>query len=200
MPMSLTKKAMLSGSEIQLSMADKSAEEIKELIDDDVEEHFIRGSLIQIEMIDGENVDIKKQPRPNGISNFHYRRTLYDVAFAISITDEILNLEPLEDKLCILKKKQTRTPFEIINSLRGRMTFFALYNLFDTVEHNHIDNQATMQKILIHMKKQESEIGRLNASIKKLETLFPLLVLVEDQEKLEKLNDLLERDDDMYTA
>jgi hypothetical protein len=30
---------------------------------------------------------------------------MYDVAFAASITDEILGLEPLEDKLCLLRKK-----------------------------------------------------------------------------------------------
>ena len=67
---------------------------------------------------------------------------MYDVAFAISITDEILNLEPLEDKLKILRQKQLKSPFEIIMTLKARISFFSIYNLFDSVEHNHVDNQA----------------------------------------------------------
>ena len=67
---------------------------------------------------------------------------MYDVAFAISITDEILNLEPLEDKLCILRQKQLKSPFEIIMTLKARISFFSIYNLFDSVEHNHVDSQA----------------------------------------------------------
>ena len=71
---------------------------------------------------------------------YHYRRTVYDAAFGMSITDEIMNLEPLEDKVTILRRKQMQTPFDILMRLRARMTFFAIYNLFDTVEHNHVDN------------------------------------------------------------
>ena len=125
-----------------------------------------------------------KRSRTEGVSNFHYRRSLYDVAFAISITDEILNLEPLEDKLFVLKRKQERGIFDIIIALKSRVSFFAIYNLFDTVEHNQIDNQSTIQKILLHMKKQEIEIDTLKKTVNKL---MPLSAVAEEWqvEKLE---------------
>ena len=69
------------------------------------------------------------------MQTFHYRRTQYDIAFAVSITDEILNLEPLEDKLSLLKRKyDSSQPVKIIALLKQRISFFAIFNLFDTVE------------------------------------------------------------------
>ena len=94
-------------------------------------------------------------------SDFHYRRTPYDLAYAISVTDEILALDPLEDKLVILSKKYAQGPFEVIATIKDRVSFFAIFNLFDTVEHNHIDNQAMIQKLWIHVKKQDNEIQYL---------------------------------------
>jgi len=35
----------------------------------------------------------------------HYRRSELDVAFAQTVTDQILSLEPLEDKMAMLKRK-----------------------------------------------------------------------------------------------
>lgn len=78
---------------------------------------------------------------------------MYDVGFGTTVADEILNLEPLEEKLMVLRRKQLKSPYEIIKSIKARVSFFSLYNLFDTVEHNHIDNQTTIQKILIHLNK-----------------------------------------------
>jgi hypothetical protein len=64
------------------------------------------------------------------------------VAFGYTITDEIINFEPLEDKLSVLKRKSMKTVYDVVLQLKARLTFFAVYNLFDTVELNHIDSQA----------------------------------------------------------
>jgi hypothetical protein len=58
----------------------------------------------------------------------------------MSITDEILNLEPIEDKLIYLKNNYEMSIFQISNLLKLRLSFFAIYNLFDTVYVNYIDN------------------------------------------------------------
>ena len=58
------------------------------------------------------------------------------------MTDEILNLEPLEDKLEILRRKHEMSLFQVILMLKQRMSFFSLYNLFDAVEYNHNDSQS----------------------------------------------------------
>ena len=101
----------------------------------------------------------KKESEFDNMQTFHYRRTQYDIAFAVSITDEILNLEPLEDKLSLLKRKyDSSQPVKIIALLKQRISFFAIFNLFDTVEQNQIDNQANMQKLWLHIKNQETEI------------------------------------------
>lgn len=76
------------------------------------------------------------------MSDFHYRRTAYDINFAVSITDEIMDLEPLEEKLIVLKRNQEMTLVQVITQMRQRLTFFGLFNLFDTVHLDKIDNQA----------------------------------------------------------
>ena len=48
------------------------------------------------------------------------------------------------------------------------------------------------------MKKQETEITRLNHTVKNLESLLPLAEIIENEEKLNKLNDFLERDDEVF--
>jgi hypothetical protein len=58
----------------------------------------------------------------------------------MSITDEILNLEPIEDKLVYLKRNYEMSIFQISNLLKLRLSFFAIYNLFDAVYANYIDN------------------------------------------------------------
>jgi len=105
---------------------------------------------------------------------------MYDVAFSVSITDEILNFEPLEDKFCVLRKKQMQSQYQVFENLRSRISFFSIYNLFDVVEHNYLDNQAISQKILIHMKKQETEINRLNEAVKTMACLLPLSDIIQD--------------------
>jgi hypothetical protein len=97
-------------------------------------------SEASVSMIDVDIGSKLKKNKTNVESNFHYRRSYYDVAFAISITDEILALDPLEDKLCVLKRKYNWTSYEIIDVIKQRISFFAIFNLFDTVEHNQIDN------------------------------------------------------------
>jgi hypothetical protein len=47
--------------------------------------------------------------RKEGVSDFHYRRTAYDINFAVSITDEIMDLEPIEEKLVVLKRNHEMT-------------------------------------------------------------------------------------------
>ena len=70
--------------------------------DESERDNSVTTSMIDVDL--GRNNSLKKKMATNK-SNFHYRRSYYDIAFAISITDEILALDPLEDKLCILKKK-----------------------------------------------------------------------------------------------
>jgi hypothetical protein len=106
-----------------------------------------------------------------------------DIAFAISITDEILRLQPLEDKLLALKKRYEMSTSEIFSLLKQRLTFFALFSLFDTVELNHNDSQAAIQKLMIHIKKQDNEIERLKRSLLKYQTLEPIL----DEQMVKKI-------------
>ena len=55
--------------------------------------------------------------------------------------------------------------------MRKRLSFFAVFNLFDTVELNHADSQAMAQKILLHIKKQENEIEQLKRVVNRFEPL-----------------------------
>jgi len=139
---------------------------------------------------DEDGVEIRKRARTTNISKFHYRRSYYDIAFAISITDEILQLEPLEDKLCILKRKYEQSVYHILTLMKMRVSFFSIYNLFDTVEHNHVDNQAQMQKILIHVKRQQNEIDFLRRQLLRFE---PLTFLLDDK-KLDKVDKMIDQE------
>jgi hypothetical protein len=56
--------------------------------------------------------------RLEGVSDFHYRRTAFDIAFAVSITDEIMDLEPVEEKLMELKRNHEMTSLQVINQMR----------------------------------------------------------------------------------
>jgi len=53
--------------------------------------------------------------RIEGVSDFHYRRSPFDIAFAVSITDEIMDLEPVEEKLMELKRNHEMTSLQVIN-------------------------------------------------------------------------------------
>jgi len=136
----VTEKARSASADLALSMTEVQDNELEQ---EHEQAQEMRNSVIKVEMYDNQNIgDLRKRSRARSLSGtkYHYRRTMYDVAFGMSITDEIMNLEPLEDKLSILRRKQMQTPFDILMRLRARMTFFAIYNLFDTVEHNHVDN------------------------------------------------------------
>jgi hypothetical protein len=133
-------------------------------------------------------MEVRKRPRTYNISKFHYRRSYYDIAFAVSITDEILGLEPLEDKLCILKRKYEYTPFQLLDIMRGRVAIFSIYNLFDTVEYNHLDNQVQLQRILLHVKRQNNEIDFLRRQLLRFEPLTFLL----QEEKLDKVDKMID--------
>ena len=86
----------------------------------------------------------------------HYVRNQYDIGFAVSVTDEILALEPVEEKLQQLEKKYRMRTLDIIRLMKERLNFYALYNLFDQVVMNKIDFYSQQQKIWIHMKNFES--------------------------------------------
>lgn len=89
---------------------------------------------------------MKKKPRrwdKTNICKFNYRQSNYDIGIAVSVTDEIINLEPLEDKVNLLRRKYEMSKVQIIMSIRNRLNFFSIYNLFDTVNYNHIDTQKT---------------------------------------------------------
>jgi hypothetical protein len=117
----------------------------EDMFGDAYEEEAVDHSAIEVvEAEEGAEMEVRKRPRTYNISKFHYRRSYYDIAFAVSITDEILALEPLEDKLCILKRKYEYTPFQLLDIMRGRVAIFSIYNLFDTVEYNHLDNQVQL--------------------------------------------------------
>lgn len=52
--------------------------------------------------------------RREGVPDFHYRRSAYDINFAVSITDEIMELEPVEEKLIVLKRNFEMTSVQVI--------------------------------------------------------------------------------------
>ena len=80
-----------------------------------------------------------RKESPAEYKRYHYIRTAYDVGYAITVTEEILNLEPVEDKLAVLKRKYELSSFKVVELLQQRVSFVAIYNLFDTVEHNKLD-------------------------------------------------------------
>lgn len=45
---------------------------------------------------------LKLNRRLEGVPDFHYRTSAFNIAFAVSITDEIMDLEPVEEKLRVL--------------------------------------------------------------------------------------------------
>lgn len=65
----------------------------------------MRLSAIDIEMASQRPRLKKIQGSYTNIHPFNYRLTEYEVAFAVSVTDEILRLEPLDDKLTLLRQK-----------------------------------------------------------------------------------------------
>ena len=93
--------------------------------------------LSEIKLERGRRLNyLKKKPRKWDKSNackFHYRYSIYDIGLAVSVTDEIINLEPLEDKVNILRKKYAMTIPEVLLTIKNRLNFFSVYNLFDTV-------------------------------------------------------------------
>lgn len=126
--------------------------------------------------------------RREGVPDFHYRRSAYDIAFAVSITDEIMDLEPIEEKLMVLKRNYEMSPIEVITQMRQRLSFFSLFNLFDTVHLNKIDDQALIQKLLVHIKRQDNELTALKRSVMDME---PLLFMLED-DNYDKLVGIIE--------
>ena len=129
--------------------------------------------------------------RREGVPDFHYRRSAYDIAFAVSITDEIMELEPVEEKVMILKRNYEMTIIEIITQMRQRLSFFGLFNLFDTVHLNQIDDQALIQKLLVHIKRQDNELTALKKTMMDME---PLLFMLED-DNYEKLVGIIENNE-----
>lgn len=74
-------------------------------INKDGQEDFAMVSQIHLE-IGGRHNLLKKKPRKwdkTNVTKFHYRQSAYDIGLAVSVTDEIINLEPLEDKVNLLR-------------------------------------------------------------------------------------------------
>lgn len=132
-------------------------------------------SHIDIEMGERRSYIRKTNRQVEGNRSFHYRRTAYDVAFAVSITDEILALEPLEDKVQQLKARSRMDTLDILRQLKQRVNFVSLYNLFDQVGQQRHDMLAQQQKIWLHMKNFESEIVLLKSKISRFENIASLL-------------------------
>ena len=126
--------------------------------DDLFEEEALQHSKIVVEL-DGQ-VDKKTDRRGIG-RKFHYRRTMYDIVFAGTVTDEILNLEPIEDKLVYLREKYNLSTWQVFAQMKLKLTFFSVYNLFDTVHQNYLDLSSYIQRILLYQKKHENEIEYL---------------------------------------
>lgn len=62
-----------------------------EMFGDAYEDEAVDHSAIEVvEAEEGQEMEVRKRPRTYNISKFHYRRSYYDIAFAVSITDEIL--------------------------------------------------------------------------------------------------------------
>lgn len=107
----------------------------------------------------------------------------------MSVSDEIINLEPLEDKVNLLRQKYEMTTLDVLHSIKSRLNFFSVYQLFDTVSLNQIDIQRQQQKQWIHMKNFEQDLLVLSTKFERLETLSNLIA---DPEKLVKLEQILE--------
>lgn len=88
---------------------------------------------------------------------------------------------------------------DVFISIRNRLNFFSLYSLFDTVAYNQIDLQRQQQKQWIHMKNFEQDLLLLNSKLERFETLA---TIVDEPEKLNKLEQLLENIDldDLFEA
>lgn len=84
------------------------------------------------------------------------------------------------------------TTLDILTSIKSRLNFFSVYQLFDTVSYNQIDIQREQQKQWIHMKNFEQELLVLSTKFERLESLSKLL---DDPEKLTKLENILENVD-----
>jgi hypothetical protein len=80
------------------------------------------------------------------------------------------------------------TLVQVISQMRQRLSFFGLFNLFDTVHLDKIDNQALIQKLLLHIKRQDNELTGLKRTVVEIE---PLLFMLED-ENYDKLVGLIE--------
>ena len=79
--------------------ARNSSPEKHNKINGNEEDNVASLSHIDIEMGERRSYIKKTNRHVESNSAFHYRRSPYDVGFAVSITDEILALEPLEDKV-----------------------------------------------------------------------------------------------------
>lgn len=62
--------------------------------------------------------------------------------------------------------------------------------MFETVKLNNIDDKALIQKLLVHIKRQDNEITALKKSMMDME---PLLFMLED-ENYDKLVGIIEND------
>mmetsp|Transcript_31826 Transcript_31826/g.48818 ORF Transcript_31826/g.48818 Transcript_31826/m.48818 type:complete len:114 (+) Transcript_31826:2254-2595(+) len=70
------------------------------------------------------------------------------------------------------------------------MSFFSLYNLFDAVEYSHNDSQSQIQKLFLHLKKQENEIDLLKRQVNKFEGLQ----FLTEESTLKKLKSVIDAD------
>lgn len=59
----------------------------------------------------------------------------------VSVSDEILALEPLKDKVTVLREKYEMTTFELLETIKSRLNFLSVYSLYDVVTCNHMDLQ-----------------------------------------------------------
>lgn len=66
-----------------------------------------------------------------------------------------------------------------------------MFNLFDTVHLNKIDDQALIQKLLVHIKRQDNEITALKKTMMDME---PLLFMLED-DNYDKLVGIIENNE-----
>jgi hypothetical protein len=58
-----------------------------------------KASLSEVDIEVGMRGSYIKKSRKNEMTGLHYRRSAHDIGFAVTITDEIMALEPLGEKL-----------------------------------------------------------------------------------------------------
>ena len=86
------------------------------------------------------------------VAKLHHRKVQSDIVFGNKL-DELLKLEPLQDKLTAFKNSTELTAIQIVGNFKRRLSFFSLYQLFDRVDASEQTQAYTNQLLVQHIKR-----------------------------------------------